>query len=139
MLSIAQNDFLNRLTHNPTSKIPVPNPNMVLNSGALALVNSAPPEFRDQVLGAYNEALVDVFYIALGLASLIVVSTLGIECKPVKEKGNRCVKLGNRYNRVNFRGETIAGDTNEHCISFRQRSLSVSLPPHSSTKRECLV
>lgn len=85
MLSIAQNVFLNRLAHNLADGVPGLNPNIVLNSGALGLINSVPTIFRDRVLVAYNKALVDVFYIALGLACVVVVSTLFIEWKSVKE------------------------------------------------------
>jgi len=85
MLSIAQNVFLNRLAHNLAAGVPGLNPNIVLNSGALGLINSVPTLFRDRVLVAYNKALVDVFYIALGLACVVVVSTLFIEWKSVKE------------------------------------------------------
>jgi len=85
ILSIAQNVFLNRLTHNLTTQVPGLSPNDVLDSGALGLIDRIPVEFRDQVLVAYNGALVDVFYIALGLTCLVVVSTLGIEWKSVKQ------------------------------------------------------
>lgn len=86
ILSIAQNVFLNRLTHNLATQVPGLNPSNVLGSGALGLIDKIPVEFRDQVLAAYNEALVDVFYIALGLTCLVVVSTLGIEWKSIKQK-----------------------------------------------------
>ncbi|KAJ5784891.1 uncharacterized protein N7503_010103 [Penicillium pulvis] len=86
ILCIAQNVFLNRLTHNLTTQVPGLNPSDVLGSGALGLINRIPVEFRDQVLAAYNGALVDVLYIALGLTCLVVVSTLGIEWKSVKQR-----------------------------------------------------
>lgn len=85
ILSVAQNVFLSRLTHNLTTQVPGLNPNDVLGSGALGLIDRIPVEFRDQVLVAYNGALVNVFYIALGLTCLVVVSTLGIEWKSVKQ------------------------------------------------------
>ncbi|KAJ5993977.1 hypothetical protein N7451_009701 [Penicillium sp. IBT 35674x] len=85
ILSIAQNVFLNRLTYNLTTQVPGLNPSNVLGSGALGLIDRIPVKFRDQVLMVYNEALVDVFYIALGLTCLVVVSTLGIEWKSFKQ------------------------------------------------------
>ncbi|OKL60712.1 hypothetical protein UA08_03986 [Talaromyces atroroseus] len=85
ILSIAQNVFLNRLAHNLSTQVPGLDPDTVLDSGALGLINAVPEKFRNQVLAAYNGALVDVFYIALGLTCLVVVSTPGIEWKPIKQ------------------------------------------------------
>ncbi|KAJ6088810.1 hypothetical protein N7486_010071 [Penicillium sp. IBT 16267x] len=85
ILSIAQNVFLNRLAHNLTTHVPGLSPNDVLGSGALGLIDRIPVEYRDQVLVVYNGALVDVLYIALGLTCVVVVSTLGIEWKSVKQ------------------------------------------------------
>ncbi|KAJ5619235.1 hypothetical protein N7510_003219 [Penicillium lagena] len=88
ILSIAQNVFRNRLAYNLATQIPEFDSNKVLDSGALGLINAVSAKFRDQVLISYNRALVDVFYIALGLTCLVVLSTLGIEWKSVK-KGKR--------------------------------------------------
>lgn len=57
-----------------------------MGSGALGVINAVPDEFRDKVLVAYNEAIVDVFYVALGLTCVVAVSTLGIEWKSVKKR-----------------------------------------------------
>ena len=86
VLSIAQNVFLNRLTGNLAMEVPGLDPNLVLNNGVKSLVQAIPAQFGDRVLGAYNGALVDVFYIALSLACLAVVSTLGIEWKSVVKR-----------------------------------------------------
>jgi hypothetical protein len=85
ILSIAQNVFLNGLDHNLATQVPGLDPDTLLGSGALGLINAVPAKFRDQVLIAYNGALVNVFYIALGLTCVLVVSTLGIEWKSVKK------------------------------------------------------
>ncbi|CAL5871992.1 uncharacterized protein PFLUO_LOCUS6249 [Penicillium psychrofluorescens] len=85
ILSIAQNVFRNRLANNLAIQVPGFDPNKLLGSGALGLINAVPAKFRDQVLVAYNGALVDVFYIALGLTCLVAVSTLGIEWKSIKK------------------------------------------------------
>lgn len=66
-----------------------PLPNLVFNHGATGLVQAVLAQFRDRVLGAYKGALVDVFNIALGLACLALVSTLGIEWKSVKKGKNQ--------------------------------------------------
>lgn len=85
ILSIAQNVFRNQLAYNLATQVPGFDPNKVLGSGALGLINAIPAKFRDQVLVVYNGALVDVFYIALGLTCLVTVSTFGIEWKSVKK------------------------------------------------------
>jgi predicted MFS family arabinose efflux permease len=89
VLSIAQNVFLNQLTRNLAIEIPGLDPNLVLNYGATGFIKAVPAQFRDRVLGAYNGALVNVFHIALGLACLAVVGTLGIEWKSVKKGKHR--------------------------------------------------
>jgi hypothetical protein len=89
ILSITQNVFLNRLSHNLATQVPGLDPNTVLGSGALGIINTIPAKFRDQVLVAYNGALVNVFYIALGLTCVVLVSTLGMEWKSVKKGKTR--------------------------------------------------
>lgn len=89
ILSITQNVFLNRLAHNLATNVPELDPDEVLGSGALGLAHAMPAKLRDQVLVAYNGALVDVFYIALGLTCLVVASTLGIEWRSVKQVKNQ--------------------------------------------------
>ncbi|PMD45628.1 putative efflux pump antibiotic resistance protein [Hyaloscypha variabilis F] len=84
ILSIVQNVFRNGLRQNLTTQVPGIDSDTLLGSGALDLINSVPPNLRDQVLVAYNGALVHVFYVALGLTGMVVVSTLGIEWKSVK-------------------------------------------------------
>lgn len=85
MLSIAQNVFLNRLTHNLTTNFPQLDPNAILSHGALGLISAVPPAARDQVVLAYNQALGGVFYIALGLTGVVVLCTLGLEWKSIKK------------------------------------------------------
>lgn len=84
ILSIAQNVFLNQLGHNLAKQVPELDPKTLLGSGALSLVTAVPANLRDQVLVAYNAALVDVFYVALGLTCVVVVCMLGLEWKSVK-------------------------------------------------------
>jgi MFS family permease len=85
ILSIAQNVFLCRLGHNLAKHVPGLDASTLLDSGALGLVKSVPTQSKNQVLVAYNGALTEVFYVALGLTCVVVVSTLGIEWKSVKK------------------------------------------------------
>lgn len=89
ILSITQNVFLNRLAHNLATNVPELDPDEVPGSGALGLVHAMPAKLRDQVLVAYNGALVDVFYIALDLTCLVVASTLGIKWRSAKQAKNQ--------------------------------------------------
>lgn len=86
MLSAAQNVFLSHLSRNLAQQVPGLDPHAVLNSGALNLVQHVPASLRTEVLFAYNEALVQVFYIALGLACVAAVAALGLEWKSVKKE-----------------------------------------------------
>lgn len=86
MLSIAQNVSLSRLTRNLIIKVPSLNPQVVLNSGALGLIHSVPANDRQGVEKAYNDALVQVFYVALGLTCVVVIAALGMEWRSVKEE-----------------------------------------------------
>lgn len=88
MLSIAQNVFLNRLTHNLTIEVPQLGPDAISNHGALGLISAVPAAARDQVVFAYSKALGDVFYIALGLTGVVVLSALGVEWKSIKKEKN---------------------------------------------------
>lgn len=89
ILSIAQNVFLNRLAHNLATGVPGLEPDIVLDNGALGLIDAVPAEFRDQVLVAYNGALVRVFHISLVLTCLVVVGMFGVEWRSIKRGGKR--------------------------------------------------
>lgn len=84
-LSVSQNVLLNRLAHNLASQVPGIDPKVVLDNGALGIIDVIPPEFREQVLEVYNGAIVDVFYVALLMTGLTIVGAVGIEWKSVKE------------------------------------------------------
>jgi hypothetical protein len=83
VLSIAQNVFLTKLVSYLATVVPQLDTSIILNNGALGLIDSVSAAHRDQVLTAYNRALVDVFYISLGLSCVAVLSTLGIERKRI--------------------------------------------------------
>jgi MFS family permease len=85
--SIAQNIFLNRLAKNLATAVPSMDPNTVLVNGVLNIISAIPKQHRDQALHAYNDAIVDIFFFALGVTCLALVSTLGVEWKSMK--GNK--------------------------------------------------
>lgn len=98
ILSFAQNVSHNRLGYSLATQVPRVYPDTVLDSGTLGLINVIPENFRCQVVIVYNGALVGIFYIFLGLTCLVVLCTLGIEWKSIKEgkgKKNRHGSPGN--------------------------------------------
>ncbi|PNP44417.1 hypothetical protein TGAMA5MH_03820 [Trichoderma gamsii] len=64
-------------------------PTIVTNTGATALRNVIEPKFLPGVIRAYNDAVVQTFYVSLACACATVVGSLLIEWKSVKEKADR--------------------------------------------------
>lgn len=85
-LSISQNVLVNRLVHNVMKQVPGINAKDLMKNGILGMIGAAPPESRRAVISACNGALVDVFYIALGLTCLTAVLSLLCEWKSVKHE-----------------------------------------------------
>lgn len=84
-LSIAQNMFTTRLTRNLAKQVPGLDPRSVLKNGALGIKNIVSHEYAAGVQTAYNDAIVDVYYLALALTCLTVVGAVCIEWRSVKE------------------------------------------------------
>jgi hypothetical protein len=84
-LSIAQNMFTNRLIRNLAKQAPGLDPRAVLKNGALGIQNLVSAEYAAGVKTAYNDAIVDVYYLALALTCLTVVGAVFIEWRSVKE------------------------------------------------------
>jgi hypothetical protein len=85
-LSVAQNMFTNRLKRNLAKEVPGLDPAIVLNNGALGIINIVPKEDAAGVKSAYNDAIVDVYYLALALTCLTVAGAVFIEWKSVREE-----------------------------------------------------
>lgn len=86
ILSIAQNVFFNKLATRLSEAIPSYDTSSILNNGALNIMRHIPAEHRDRALHAYNGAIMDVFYIALGFSCLVAISALGMRWNSVKHK-----------------------------------------------------
>lgn len=84
-LSISQNVFLDKLTNKLTETIPNFNPAIAKQNGATGLMGLVPVEYQPQVMLAYNSAIKDVFFIALGLISVGLLAGLGLEWKSIKK------------------------------------------------------
>lgn len=84
-VSVAQNVFTNKLIENLTLlQISGLDPQVIVNSGATILRTLVDPSRLNEVLIAYNMALVEAFKVALILSCLSIFGALGIEWKSVK-------------------------------------------------------
>lgn len=102
-LSIAQNMFTNRLTRNLAKQVPGLDPQAILKNGALGVKNIVSEEYAAGVKTAYNDAIVDVFYLALALTCLTVVGAVFIEWRSVKEV---TVEVNDQKQKERVGGET---------------------------------
>ena len=85
-ISVAQNIFSNKLVEGVT-QIPGVDPAMVIQTGATQLKDLFhDPSVVNQVLVAYNAALVKVYQIALIMGCLAILGAFGMEWKSVKGK-----------------------------------------------------
>lgn len=101
-LSVAQNMFLTRLASGLTREVPGLDAKLILNSGALGIRNVVSGKDLDVVIGVYNDAVVGVFYLTLGLTCLTVVGAVFIEWKSVKKEK---VKPGEETKQKVVKGE----------------------------------
>nr|POE88028.1 efflux pump aflt [Quercus suber] len=85
-LSIAQNIFVDQLTHRLTHLVPGLDPRTILHSGTIGLIEKVPSAMREEVLNAYCDVIVNVFYIALGFTCLTMIGAIGIEWRSIKEE-----------------------------------------------------
>ncbi|KAE8400802.1 major facilitator superfamily domain-containing protein [Aspergillus pseudonomiae] len=85
--SVAQNIFSTHLADNLANlQLPGLDPEAVAGAGATGFRHLVQPEYMDQVLVAYNAALVDVFQVALICSCLSIFGAVGIEWRNVKQK-----------------------------------------------------
>lgn len=73
-----------RLLSNLKSIVPSLDPTIVLNAGATTLTEKIPAEFLGGVRLAYNNAIMDSFYVATALAAVSVFGAVAFEWKSVK-------------------------------------------------------
>ncbi|KAF7190997.1 MFS-type efflux pump MFS1 [Pseudocercospora fuligena] len=85
-ISVAQNVFQNGLLKHVISAVPNIDPARVLGTGATELVNVFQGTDLQGVRQAYNDAIVETFYVAVALASLTIFGSAFFEWKSVKGK-----------------------------------------------------
>ena len=85
-ISVAQNVFTQRLIANLKQVVPDLNPELVLNVGATSLKNAVPKRFYSGVQHAYNDSIMNTFYVAVAMAALSILGAAALEWRSIKGK-----------------------------------------------------
>lgn len=85
-ISVAQNVFTNQLIKNLQSVVPDLDPGIVLVTGATELKSVIPQEHLAGVLVAYNDTLMQTFYVSVATASLSILGAAFVQWKSMKGK-----------------------------------------------------
>ncbi|KAI9717527.1 MAG: hypothetical protein M1812_004668 [Candelaria pacifica] len=85
-IAVAQNVFTTRLLSGLQSAVPDLDPTIVLSTGATNLKTVIESKFLPGVLFAYNNAIINTFYVTVAMASLSIIGSLGMEWRSVKGK-----------------------------------------------------
>ncbi|MCJ1455034.1 hypothetical protein MMC28_005388 [Mycoblastus sanguinarius] len=84
-ISAGQTIFTNTLLSNIHVAVPQLDPAIVLATGATEVKSAVRPDLIEAVTVAYNGALVRIFYLAVSLACLTILGSMGMEWRSVKE------------------------------------------------------
>ena len=85
-VSVAQNVFTNRLLSNLQKVVPDLNPTIVLATGATSLKDVIPTQFLPGVQQAYNDSIMNTFYVGVAMAVLSIFGSVLLEWRSVKGK-----------------------------------------------------
>ena len=85
-VSVAQNVFTNQLIANLKTVVPDLKPGIVLATGATALKDVIPTNFLEGVQEAYNNAIMDTFYVGVAMGAMSIIGAAFLEWKSVKGK-----------------------------------------------------
>lgn len=86
VLTAAQNVFTNQLIKNLAFYVPSFDSREVLTAGATEIKNIVPAQFLNKVLLAYNDAIVQAFYVSVALAALAAFPLIFVQWISVKGK-----------------------------------------------------
>ncbi|RYC59620.1 hypothetical protein CHU98_g6581 [Xylaria longipes] len=84
-LAVAQNVFQNQLIHNLAAKAPGVDATSVINQGATALRKTVTTEQLSAVLEAYNEAIIQTFYVAVAANALSIAGPIFMDWLSLKQ------------------------------------------------------
>lgn len=85
-ISVAQNVFTNSLIKNLKEVVPGLDPQLVLTVGATSLRDAIPDQFLPGVQAAYNDTLMNTFYVSAAMATVSIFGAVAFEWKSVKGK-----------------------------------------------------
>lgn len=86
-IAVGQNVFANRLLANLRRIVPDLDSGKVLNAGATTIQDVVPARLLHGVKQAYNDSVVDVFYVAVAMLAVSLIGGLLLEWKSVKGSG----------------------------------------------------
>lgn len=85
-ISVGQNIFTNQLLKHLSASVPELSSASILSMGVTELMGSVPEEFLVGVLTAYNQALIETFYVAVAASAFSIVGSAVVEWKSMKGK-----------------------------------------------------
>ena len=85
-VSVAQNVFTNRLLSNLRQVVPDLNPALVLATGATSLKDRIPHQYLHGVQIAYNDSIMNTFYVGVAMGAVSLFGAVFFEWKSVKGK-----------------------------------------------------
>lgn len=88
-ISVAQNVFTNGLIKNLRSVAPELNADFVLGVGATEIKNRIDAQYWPGVRSAYNQSLVETYYVAAAVGAMSVIGAAFVQWKNVKKEGKK--------------------------------------------------
>ena len=85
-ISVAQNVFTNSLISKLKQVVPQLDAQTVLSVGATSLKQAIPAQFLGGVQSAYNDTLMNTFYVSAAMATISIFGAVAFEWKSVKGK-----------------------------------------------------
>lgn len=85
-IAIAQTIFLNRLSENLKVLVPGLSPGTLNNIGLTELKSLVGDDNLERALGIFDRSMTQTWYLAVGLACMTMVGSLGMEWRSVKDK-----------------------------------------------------
>lgn len=88
-ISIAQNIFTNKLVDGLAAAAPSLDPGFVLRVGATSIkkaIEDINPSYWNGVQFAYNDAIIQTFYVGLAMSCFTILGAVGVEWRSVKGK-----------------------------------------------------
>ena len=121
-VSVANNLFLNQLA-NGLAKADIPGvpQNLVTAVGATDLQKVVPATALSEVLSIYNSALRHAFYVGVGVSSGLILGTVGMEWKSVKQPSEPSSQSVPEKGQAGNEGNATRGGSKDGSIDIEKR------------------